>query len=236
MGMNNLSSDQFLEEKRLLSRIALDDEAAFRTIFDRYRRMVYSYARKVCSDEESAEDILLTVFLKIWQHPDPASIDNLKAYLQTTTRNIAFNALRSREIEARVYQRLSEINSESHNETEELIWASDVKKLIAEAVDLLPPQQKLVYTLCKEEGLKFEEVAEKLSLSTLTVKTHLKLAIRFLKAYLKKNHDISFLITVSILSLSHINTPGKRAARNHANSPEISKLKKMAFKGQAGSL
>ncbi|MDH7460269.1 RNA polymerase sigma-70 factor [Chitinophagaceae bacterium 26-R-25] len=188
MEKNVFSLNQFSDEAYLLTLIASGDEAAFREIYDRYRNMVFAYAFKICSHQESAEDILLSVFLKIWQHPDASSITNLKAYLQTITRNATFNVLRDRDIEARAYRMISQTKTDEHNETDERILAADIKKIIDDAIKLLPPQQKLVYTLCKEDGLRHDEIAEKLSLSVLTVKTHLKLALRFLKEYLKE-HD-----------------------------------------------
>jgi RNA polymerase sigma-70 factor (ECF subfamily) len=188
MEKNDFSLNQFSDEGYLLTLISSRDESAFRTVYDRYRTMVYAYAFKICSNQQSAEDILLTVFLKIWQHPDTSSITNLKSYLQATTRNTTFNLLRDRDIEARAYQLISQSKTEKHNETEEAILAAEMKKIIEDAVNRLPPQQKMVYTMCKEEGLTFDEVSDKLSLSVLTVKTHLKLALRSLKEYLKSHH------------------------------------------------
>ncbi|MNY10648.1 ECF RNA polymerase sigma factor SigE [compost metagenome] len=72
----------------------------------------------------------------------------------------------------------------------------DTKELLQSGINLLPPQQKLVYQLCHQEGLKYEEVAEKLNLSPLTVKSHMQHALRFLRAYVVKNGDlaIAFLL------------------------------------------
>jgi len=207
MEKNVFSLGSFSDETYLLTLIASGDEGAFRTIYERYRHMVFAYAYKICSHQQSAEDILLTVFLKIWQHPDASSIANLRAYLQTITRNATFNVLRDNEIEARAYRAISQTKTEEHNDTEEIILAADVKKIIDNAISLLPPQQKLVYTLSKEEGLGYDEIAEKLSLSVSTVKTHLKLALRFLREYLKQHPDICLpaIIFLSVPGLlSHL--------------------------------
>jgi len=55
-----------------------------------------------------------------------------------------------------------------------------------QAVNKLPPQQQLVYKMCYHEGLRYDEVAEKLQISHLTVKTHMQQALRTIRGYFKK--------------------------------------------------
>jgi RNA polymerase sigma-70 factor (ECF subfamily) len=48
-------------------------------------------------------------------------------------------------------------------------------------VDTLPPQQKLVYQLSREQYLKHDEIAEMLNISPLTVKNHIIQALNTIK-------------------------------------------------------
>ena len=52
-----------------------------------------------------------------------------------------------------------------------------------QAVDRLPSQQKKVYHLIKEHGMKREEAAVELNLSPETVKRHLSEAMQFIRVY-----------------------------------------------------
>ncbi|MDO7744192.1 MAG: sigma-70 family RNA polymerase sigma factor, partial [Pedobacter sp.] len=165
------------------------------------RKHIYSYALKIVKSEIFAEEILHDVFMKIWHHENAAEIDNLEYYLKTITRNITFNVLRRIKLEVRVNHELSYSWAEMHNETEEAIIGNEASKLLHQGIDLLPPQQKLVYILCRDEGLKYAQVAERLSISPLTVKTHMQQALRFLRNYVSKHSDLSmFVILLQIIS------------------------------------
>ncbi|MGV3509763.1 MAG: RNA polymerase sigma factor [Sphingobacteriaceae bacterium] len=190
-------NNEMINEKVLLERISNGDQDAFRVIFTIYRHKVFSYAFKIIKCRASAEDIVHDVFLKIWTHPDLNGINNLESYLKITSRNITLKVLRRQALETQTANNLGTHWDETHNETEEIIIVNDFSKILNQAINLLPQQQKLVYNLCREEGLKYSEAAERLSISPLTVKTHMQLALRFLKSYLSKHGDVVLCLIFS---------------------------------------
>lgn len=195
-----LENERSAHECLLLQKIADGDETAFKVIFDSYRKKVYSYALKIIKSQVAAEDVLLDVFLKIWQHRDLTEVKNLESYLKITTRNTTLKVLRRRQLELRVNEEMCRTWHEEQYETEQAIDLNDTSHILQEAIGLLPPQQKLVYTLCREEGLKYSEAAERLSLSPLTVKTHMQHALRFLRKYLSKYHgDVVGMVLLQIV-------------------------------------
>lgn len=181
-------------EKVLLQDISSGDERAFRELFDSHRAKVYSYALKIIKSETQAEDILQDVFLKIWQHKNLSDIENFEGYLKTMTKNHVFKVLRRQSLEVANNSRLKVDWKEGHNDTEESLLLHDSQYIINEAINHMPPKQKLVYNLCKNEGLKYEAVAKILSISPLTVKTHMQHSLRFLRNYLSKHTDIAVLL------------------------------------------
>lgn len=190
-------NNEIINEKVLLERISNGEQDAFRVIFTIYRHKVFSYALKIIKCRETAEDIVHDVFLKIWTHPDLNGINNLESYLKTTSRNTTLKVLRRQALETQTANNLGTHWDETHNETEEIIIVNDFSKILNQAINLLPQQQKLVYNLCREEGLKYSEAAERLSISPLTVKTHMQLALRFLKSYLSKHGDVVLCLIFS---------------------------------------
>lgn len=187
------------DDERLLADIGKGDKGAFSILYNRYRHKVYAYALRVIKSPVLAEDILHDVFLKLWLHKSAAAIDNLDAYLQVATRNLAFNVLRKQKLEA-LYKQYVRNDEEVYiaDTTDNHVHGRETASLIDTAKKMLPPQQRMVYELCKEKGLKYEEVAHQLSISKLTVKTHMQLALRFLKAYLTAHTDTA-LLTVAII-------------------------------------
>lgn len=181
-------------EKLLLNKISLGDEHAFRILFDQHRKRVYTYALKIVKSASYAEEILHDVFIKIWQYKSITEIENLELFLRTVTRNTTFKVLRRIKLEIKVNDEWGQGWEEVHNETENTILLKDTAQILNEGINLLSPQQKLVYVLCRNEGLKYADVAQRLSISTETVKSHMKQALKFLRTYVSKHSDLSMLI------------------------------------------
>ncbi|QPH38706.1 RNA polymerase sigma factor [Pedobacter endophyticus] len=185
------------EQKKLLKNIEEGSQHAFNILFGQYQSVVYSIAFRIIKSHEIAEEIVFTVFLKIWQDDKLSRVDNIESYLRVLTRNQTLKSWRSLQLQTKrdLYIK-SVIKSEDHT-TEEQIAFNETAKLLKEAVEKLPMQQGLVYQLCHVEGKKYEEAAMALSLSKLTVKTHMQLALRFIRKYLKANTDVALtLLTI----------------------------------------
>ncbi len=187
------------DEKMLLAKIAAKDAKAFRWLYDMYRKKIYSYALKVLKFEDRAEDVVHEVFLSIWQHEHPESIDNIESYIHVMARNSSLRLLRRQQLEIKANRELALEWKETHEETEQLIITNETGRLLQKAIEFLPPQQRTVFRLCREEGLKYKEVAERLSISQLTVKTHMQQALRSLRMSLQKHNDLAvFFVLLNV--------------------------------------
>jgi RNA polymerase sigma-70 factor (family 1) len=194
MIQSKLEAD-FNDEKVLLHEVSAGNAKAFSIFFYRYSPKVYTYALKIVKSEPLAEEIAQEVFVKIWNlGAQLASIENLDAYLRVLTRNHTLKVLRRLALEVRTNKMMAPDYKETHNDTEEYIIFKDSETILNQAIEKLPAQQKLVYRLCHEEGLKYEEVAEQLNISKLTVKTHMQHALRFLRNYVSTHTDIAVLV------------------------------------------
>lgn len=169
-------------ELDLLYLVSEGNEQAFRKIFDHYRDKLYNYALRITDNEELAEEIVMDAFLKIWcNRTDLCVINRFDSYLYTVVRNQAFNAIKRMAHESAIIKELSLCNTEYQDFTEEAVIYNDYQHLLNNAVNQLPPQQKLVYSLSRDEGLKYDEIAEQLDISKNTVKAHLKKAVSSLR-------------------------------------------------------
>lgn len=171
-------------EQELLQLIAKGDEAAFATLFNNYRNKIYSIAYELTESTIISEEIVQDTFLKIWLKRETLEdITHFKAYLFTITRNYVFSALKSiarkQNLELNVVQNILVY----HSDTENNLVQKEYDGILKRAVDSLPPKQRQVYVLMKENGYKRHEVAAELQLSEETVKTHLAHAMRTIRAY-----------------------------------------------------
>lgn len=169
--------------KNLLDQLANDDERAFRQLFHFFSDKVYSFAYRLTRSETVAEEMVQEVFLKVWiNRASLSEVSNFSAFLLTITKNQTFNILKRQALEERAKLRLLREFDDTQGETEEAFIMEEHKQLLNQAINHLPPQQRLVYSMCHQEGLRYEEVAQRLKISKLTVKTHMQQALRNIKS------------------------------------------------------
>jgi RNA polymerase sigma-70 factor (ECF subfamily) len=174
-------------EKELLQLVAAGDEQAFAILFNTYRKKLYTNIFRLTGSRETAEDTVHEVFLKIWQNRENAgTIDNFGGYIHRLAQNMAVSGFRRMAKETLIISALkqeaaSQLGHEQNDLPTQQLMAKEVKAFIQQAVDGLTSQQKAVYLLSREQGLKSDEIAEKLGISVNTAKKHLMDALKNLR-------------------------------------------------------
>jgi len=196
-----MATNILFDERKLLARVAKGDQRAFRSVYDHYYDRIYGYALRLLKSVPLAEEAVQSAFLKIWTLGDKlTAIENLESYLVTMTRNLALDALRQQKLSANLSQEVGLRWSEVHNETEEEILLNDTRRVLDDAVDRLPAQQKRVYELCRLQGLKYEEAAKTLNLSPATVHSYMKIALGAIRRHMAARTDILLPLFVFALA------------------------------------
>ena len=78
------------EEHDLMQRLAIGDETAVRTVYERFARPVYALGLRMLGTRESAEDLTQEVVLTAWRRA--ARYDAARGRLSTWLMTIAHNA------------------------------------------------------------------------------------------------------------------------------------------------
>lgn len=182
--------------------IASGDVAAFKYIFQKHRNKVYSIALGFAETGAAAEDMVQEVFMKLWINKAKlAGVENFEAYLNTVTRNHLLNYLRKLANDHLLYQKLFNQYTGQTEELSDNIVYHELENMVRKAVNQLPPQQKRVYNFCRVEGLKHEEIAEKMGIARSTVKGHMVEALSNIRNYLLANGQLApalFIVTLFI--------------------------------------
>lgn len=186
------------DEKALVLSIASGDQKAFEVLFDYYRNRIYTVALALTESEQAAEEIVQDVFVKVWlKRGELHAVEKMESWLFVVARNMVFSYLRSESAKIRNRQRHVGENWDLAGvwqESTDNIGEKELRALLSQAVDQLPVQRKRVYLLNKEEGLKQQAIAEQLNISTQTVKKHLQLAIRSIRAYIIARRGIDLVL------------------------------------------
>jgi RNA polymerase sigma-70 factor (family 1) len=171
-----------LLEKELLKQICLGDQNAFTQLFNQHQTMVYDYSLRLTRSKSSAQEIVQKIFIRIWiNRATLDQIENFGAYLNRATRNESYSVLRALAAKTLREVELTEQGITCGSDSAHRILYHESAEILKSAVDHLPPQRKLVYQLCHEQGFKYEEVAARLNISTGTVHKHMKLALKTIR-------------------------------------------------------
>ena len=190
-------TESTLNESELLVRIAEGDQLAFKKVYDTYFNRTYAFAFHVLHSKDLAQEVVQEVMLKIWQLGDELlAVRNLEGYLKMLAKRRAIDLLRRQQLERRAVQKSQENWQENSDDTEEAIILNEIREILETGISLLPHQQRIVYKLCQQQGLKYDQAAEQLNISPGTVHRHMKLALKFLRLYVKEHTDLAVLLLV----------------------------------------
>jgi len=159
----------------------MTDAQKFEAFVHNYQNMVFSTAMRLTANQSEAEDITQEVFLRAYErfgelHGSPT----VAGWLKTVARNLSLNHLtryRSRwsffSEMARDQERDEDTSLDfpAVDDTRENIAATDRREFVEQALQSLPPSQRVPLVLHHFEDLQYDEIAEKLGVSLGKVKT-----------------------------------------------------------------
>lgn len=171
---------------------------AFNQLFMDTYHQLYFHCRKFISDPEDAKDLLQNVYLRFWEKRLEIDIRiSVYAYLFRAVQNECLNYIRSKksisslsdpEFDKEPYNSTTEKNYDSPESDMEI---TELEQITQRAINSLPVQCKLIFQLSRNEGLKNQEIADKLSISVRTVETQIYRALKIIKTWL---HDYMAII------------------------------------------
>ncbi len=174
----------------LLKQVAEGDEQAFRTVFDHYKAPFHATAFKMTRSADIAEEIVQEVFVTLWvKRKLVGGAKKPEGYLFAILHNCIYAHFRKLVLERQLKSKVAQAEEQSENLIETLLLEKENRTILENIISQLPPQQKLIYKLAKQEGVSREDIAKQLNISPNTVRNHLATAVDYLRAYLKKNES-----------------------------------------------
>lgn len=189
----------------MLRTIADGSEEAFTALYTAYIDALYGLSMLYLKQPQLAEDAVQSVFLKVWEHRhELVELDSFTSWLFIIARNQVLAILRKQSSEKnyRTYikERMgNELNNAETLYTDQQFIEPDTFNILQRAISQLPPQQQTAFRLQREEGLSYEQIAERMGVAINTVRKHLHLALTAIREYAKKHIDEQQLILISCI-------------------------------------
>lgn len=170
-----------LADEDLMPLIAAADAAAFEVLYERHGGVAFSLAYRMVGRRSQAEDVVQEAFISIWR--SGARYDRAKGSVRTWVLGIVhhrgIDVLRRSNVHDR--RRASDEGMEERFEaperTETEVARRDEARIVREAMDGLPSEQRQVIELGYFGGFSHSEIAGMLDLPIGTVKGRMRLGL-----------------------------------------------------------
>lgn len=171
------SLEKFQDKIEMVRALSQGNQDAFRFLFLSYFPKVKAFITHLLKDEPLAEDLSQDIFVKLWENRDSLGlIQSFDAYVYRMAKNSVINQIK-RDSYGDKYSKEEYLRVE-HVSMEEEIFAKEIQLLVELTVNKMPEQRKKIYRMSRVEGLKNDEIADKLNLSKKTIENHLNLALK----------------------------------------------------------
>jgi len=187
-----------LDEQILIEKLKQGDEAAFKQIVETWQNMVYNTALGILQNAEDAEDVAQEVFVQVYE-----SVKNFKAeskfstWLYRITLSKALDHLRRKKRKKRFayIQSLFGPNNETIIEKPDFnhpgvkLDNKERAAVLFTAINQLPENQKIAFTLHKLEGLSYQEISDVMRTSVSSVESLMHRAKNNLRKHLTGRYE-----------------------------------------------
>ena len=183
-------------DEALIRRCRRGDERSFEILFERYKARIYTFAVRFVRDAKIAEDILQETFIKLFRKARHFRHQaKFSTWLYTIAANLCKDELKRRRrretvsldapatdqsLEGRplpTVQILSDSSEWPRVEAEK----REFSRVLAQALEELPENSRMVVELHVMHGLRYREVAEVLGIPIGTVQSRMHNAVQLLR-------------------------------------------------------
>ncbi|MDD4698325.1 MAG: RNA polymerase sigma-70 factor [Fermentimonas sp.] len=175
----------------------------FNALFNEYYRRFIRFAIGYLKDEQVAEDFVSEAFTVYWENKDDLLPEtNPPAYILTIIKNKCLNHIKHIRIQQRVTDELKD-----HNEwvlqtkistleacDPDFIFSKELQEIIDNTLEKLPEKTQQIFSLSRDKGLTYKDIAAKTDLSQKAVEFHISKALHQLRVSLKDFIALSVFI------------------------------------------
>ncbi|MFC0272152.1 RNA polymerase sigma factor [Metabacillus herbersteinensis] len=174
------------DDALLYEEVMIKDRVAFEALYDRYEKLLFSFAYRMAKDATVAEEVVQDVFMKLWNGSnlyDPSK-GKFSSWLLTITRNKVIDEIRKRgRHDAVDIMEKDGLVQDGKSVEEKIEWAEQ-KEVIRKAMSQLKEDQQHIIELFYFKGLSQQKISDQCDLPLGTVKGRIRIALKHLRKML----------------------------------------------------
>ena len=172
------------DEQAVIAAAQRGDLPAFNQIILHYQGLAYNVAYRIVGDADAASDATQDGFIKAFQRLNQYRGGSFKAWLLRIITNTCYDALRAQKRRPTSSLESEEDEDPDHDvrwldpaeRPEAYVVRQELAEAIQDAIQKLPPDQRITLILSDIEGLDYQEIADATNTALGTVKSRLSRA------------------------------------------------------------
>jgi RNA polymerase sigma-70 factor (ECF subfamily) len=183
-------------DEALIRLVQAKHRPALEELYDRYVKLVYSYAMKTAKEEKLTKEIVQAVFIRLWTTTASyrANDGQFVNWLLTITRNIAIDLHRQKRKNERLVsldEGQGSMTDMDHRSSlpEEAAIKEEARSQIRRAIRNLTGSQAQLIEQMYWQGYTLKEIAEHTQEPIGTIKSRLHQALRILRIHLQPGEE-----------------------------------------------
>jgi len=145
-------------------------------LYGEHQRWLYQWLCHKVGCPQQAQDLTQDTFINVLISPDLLTIRQARPFLATIARRLVANHYRRKKLEEAYLDALSLQPEHEHPSPEIRLLTLEILEKIDSALDGLPPQVREAFLLAHLQGMRYNDIAERLRISSSSVKQYLQRA------------------------------------------------------------
>ena len=168
-----------LGDSEIIRRIREGDTGQFESLFRSSYVSLVRYAKTLIRDHDTAEEIVQDLFFRLWKDKEKLHIESsLNGYLYRAVHNRCLHYIDHNRVVEKYAQEMAAMSQESNETPTDILHYRELQATIAGILERLPEKCGKIFCMSRFEGLKYSEIAERLSVSVKTVEANMGRALK----------------------------------------------------------
>lgn len=165
---------------------------SLKDIFDKFYTPLCNYANAILSDKHTAEDVVQSIFIQLWEKNKIQRLENPEPYLLRCVKYKCIDHQRgAKQKYEQSFDELPDIVQSEYTELAE----EDILPVLHFFAAKLPPKMQKVFLLSRTKGLSYKQIAEHEDISVKTVENQMGSALKKLRQLLLDHHYLSIFLS-----------------------------------------
>lgn len=171
------------------------NQQTFEKLFKLYFAPLSYYANKFLPDIDTSKEVVHDVFVNFWEKRETIDLSkSVKSYLYTSVHNRCLNYIRDNKKFDRSEYILENSGENTSWENSDVLIEAEIKAKINETLQKLPEKCREIFVMNRFEGLKYQDIADKLGVSIKTVETQMSKALKIFRENMQEYTVLMILI------------------------------------------